>query len=154
MQTVYSLPKDRMNRASRRFTNARPVLRTVDFRGIPVSIEIEVGDTKSGVDENGEQWMKTYSIPYGEIPSSKTLADGDGVDVYLGNAPTSNLVFVVHQRRKDGSYDEPKVMLNFGSQGEAVKAYKDHGPSWGFGSLDTMTVDQFIHGFLASNRKV
>lgn len=152
---TYSLPHDRISQGGQRYTNARPRLRTVSFHGIPVSIEIEVGQIKSGIDrESGEQWSKIYSIPYGEIPSSRTLADGEGVDVYLGNLPTANFVYVIHQRKRDGSYDEPKVMLQFASQGEAVKAYKDHDPAWGFGSCDIMTVDQFIHGFLSSNRKL
>lgn len=137
----------------RRYSNSRPVLQTVNFHGIPISVEIEVGDTKSGMDEGGQPWSKTYSVPYGEIPSSRTLADGDGVDVYLGPDATATMVYVIHQRRRDGHFDEDKCMLQFGSQGEAVKAYKDHGPAWGFGSVDMMTVDQFIHGYLASNRK-
>lgn len=147
------MPQDRVAFASRRFTNARPALRTVNFQGLPIKIEIEVGDIKSGVDEAGNIWSHKYTVPYGEIPSSKTLADGDGVDVYLGSNPLAQMVYVIHQRKLDGSYDEPKVMLGFQSSGDAVLAYKQHGPTWGFGSLDILTWDQFLHGFLASNRK-
>lgn len=139
---------------SRRYSNSRPSLRTVNFQGLPLSIEIEVGETRGGVDEEGQAWEKTYSVPYGEIPSSRTLSDGDGVDVYVGPDPLSKTVYVVHQRKLDGSYDEPKCMLGFRSIGEAIHAYKSHGPWYGFGSIDTMTFDQFLHGFLASNRKV
>jgi hypothetical protein len=139
---------------SRRYSNARAGLRTVDFQGIPLKIEIEVGDTKSGIGEDGKRWEKTYAFPYGEIPSSKTLADGDGVDIYLGSSPLSPMVYVIHQLKRDGSYDEDKCMLGFQSSGEAIHAYKSHGPTWGFGTMDTMTVDQFRSGYLASNRKL
>lgn len=136
-----------------RYSNSRPGLRTVNFRGLPVKVEIDSGDTRGGVGEDGRRWEKTYTVPYGEIPSTRALSDGDPVDVYLGPAPESSMVYVVHQLRRDGSYDEDKVMLQFGSLGEAILAYKQHGPPWGFGSVDTMTADQFVHGYLASNRR-
>ncbi len=139
---------------TKRYSNARPPLRAVDFQGIPVSIEIEVGTTRAGIGEDGKRWQKTYSVPYGEIPSSRTLADGAGVDVYIGQNPNATLVYVIHQLRHDGKFDEDKVFLGFPSAGEAIHAYKTHGPTWGFGTMDTMTVDQFKHGYLASNRKI
>lgn len=138
---------------TKRYSNASAGLRTVSFQGLPVKIEIEVGETRSGTGEDGRPWEKTYEIPYGEIPQSRTLADGDGVDIYLGPDPLAPMIYVVHQLRRDGSYDEDKCLLGFRSIGEAIQAYKSHGPSWGFGSVDTMTVDQFKHGYLASNRK-
>lgn len=137
----------------RRYTNARPSLRVVNFQGLPIKVEIEIGEVKSGVDEGGNIWSHKYTVPYGEVPSSKTLADGDGVDVYLGPDPLAHMVYVIHQSKLNGSYDEDKVMLGFASSGDAVLAYKQHGPTWGFGSMDTMTFDQFLHGYLASNRK-
>lgn len=149
---TYNVPSDRIQISAPRF-NSRPVLRTINWQGLPVSVEIEIGDTKSGVDEGGKTWVKTYSVPYGEVPSSRTLADGDPVDVYLGPSPLSTVVYVIHQLKRDGSYDEDKCMLGFASSGEAVAAYKSHGPSWGFGSMDAMTVDQFKHGYLAANRR-
>lgn len=138
----------------RRYSNSRPPVRTVDFKGLPISVEIEIGEEKSGIDENGNAWSHIYSVPYGEITSSKTLADGEGVDVYLGPNPQATLVYIIHQVHADGSYDEDKCMLGFSSIGEAIHAYKIHGPSWGFGTIDTMTWDQFRHGYLASNRKL
>lgn len=150
----YDIHHDGLALGRKRYSNTkRPVKHMVDFQGIPVSVEIEVGETKSGTDEAGNQWSHVYQVPYGEIPSSRSLADGDGVDCYLGPDLASPLVYVVHQRKLDGSHDEDKVMLGFRSECEAIYAYKSHGPSWGFGSLDQMTVDQFRHGYLASNRR-
>lgn len=150
---IYQIPVDRQAAARQRFNTARRGLRVVDFKGLPIKVEIEAGDTKSGIDEGGKSWSHTYKVPYGEIPSSRALSDGDGVDVYLGDNLAADLVYVVHQRKMDGSYDEDKCMLGFSSAGEAVLAYKQHGPPWGFGSMDVMTFDQFRNGYLACNRK-
>lgn len=132
--------------------NSRPVLRNVDFHGIPVSIEFDKGDTKRGIGDYGEVWTQTYEIPYGEIPGSCSLADGDGVDVYVGLDIEAPLVFVVHQLKRNGKFDEDKCMLNFSDEQSAVSAYRRHGPKWGFGSVDSMTVSEFLNGYLASNR--
>jgi hypothetical protein len=138
---------DGVENGARKYGNSRPVLRSTSFQGVPISIEIEAGECVVG---NG--WEKTYTIPYGEIPNSATLADGEGVDVYVGPDPRSDLVVVVHQNRRDGLYDEDKVLLGFASERDAVQCYFDHGPEWGFGSSETMTFDQFKNGYLAANR--
>lgn len=130
-----------------RYSNTREVKRQTAFQGIPISVEIDVGDYIVG---NG--WAKKYYAAYGEIPNSATLADGEGVDVYLGPDQESDFVFVVHQNKRNGTYDEDKVFLAFSSERDALKCYFDHGPEWGFGSLDTMTVAEFKNGYLASNR--
>lgn len=137
-----------VDRGTRKYGNSRPVKRSTQFQGIPISIEIEVGEHVVG---NGCE--KTYKYAYGEIPTSATLADGEGVDVYLGPNPQSDLVCVVHQNKRDGTYDEDKIMLGFDSDRDALKCYRDHGPEWGFGSMDLMNVDEFEMGYLAANRK-
>ena len=137
----------------KRYSNTLPVVRSDNWHGLVVSIEIDRGDKKSGVDEDGIPWSHVYDVPYGELPSTCALSDGDPVDVYLGDAKDASMVYVVHQLRKDGSYDEDKCMLNFANVEEAVDAYKRHGPPFGFGSVEAMTVDQFMKGYLASNRR-
>ena len=117
-------------------------------------VEIEVGETKSGIDEDGIPWKKNFKVPYGEIPSSKALSDGDGVDIYLASSNQDAPVFVIHQLRKDGSFDEDKVVLGALNQAEAEKIYRDHGPEWGFGTIDAMSWSEFENGYLASNRKL
>ncbi len=130
-----------------------PVKRRTSFLGLPINVEIDAGDTKSGINEAGEKWETTYLIPYGEIDRTLALSDGDPVDVYLGPFELQDVpVFVVHQLKKDGSFDEDKVMLGFPGAAEAADAYRMHGPPWGFGMMDTMSFDQFVHGYLASNR--
>lgn len=136
-----------------RYSNSRPVKRTVDFHGLPISVEFDIGETKRGIGDYGEIWVHKFYVPYGEIPSSQTLADGEGVDVYVGPDDEAPYVYVVHQLKRDGSFDEDKLMLNFSSEQDAIKAYKDHGPEWGFGNCETLTVENFLHGYLVSNRK-
>ena len=121
------------------------------FAGLPINIEIEKGQLKSGVDEDGLAWSHTYLLPYGEILGTEG-EDRDPVDVYLGPFETADQVFVVHQIKKDGSYDEDKVFLGMPGAAEAQDAYFLHGPSWGFGSMDIWTLDEFKTDYLAANR--
>ena len=148
----YMLSAERRFKFLKRF-NSRPAKRTITWHSIPIKIEIDKGDTKEGYDESGNPWSHEYKFPYGEIPSTHALSDGDPVDIYIGESSQSTLVYVIHQRKKNGSFDEDKCFLNFPDRASAILAYKQHGPAWGFGSMDQMTVDQFIHGYLASNRK-
>lgn len=142
-----------MKTIERRNGAKREVQRQADFLGLPINIEIEAGDTKSGIGDEGEAWEKTYDVPYGEIDGTLALSDGDPVDVYLGSFATPEArVYVVHQQRKSGEFDEDKVMLGFRDAMEAMHAYQRHGPPWGFGSMDDMTLDEFVNGYLASNR--
>lgn len=130
----------------------RQAKRRAAFLGVPLLIEIERGDTVSGTGDEGERWEKTYLVPYGEVERTEG-EDGDAVDVYVGPFEDPRCpVFVVHQLRKDGTPDEDKVMLGFPGRAEARDAYELHGPPWGFGSMDEMTIDQFKHGYLAACR--
>lgn len=134
-------------------SDKRAVKRRMTFLGLPINIEIDRGDVKKGIDENGQQWEREYSIPYGEINRTRAPTDGDPVDVYMGPFEADNaMVYVVHQLKRDRMYDEDKVMLGFLTPDAAADAYRAHGPSWGFGSMDMMTWDQFVHGYLAANR--
>src|SRR5712675_2992537 len=99
---------------AKKYGNSRPVKRSTAFQEIPISIEIEAGEHVVGYD-----WERTYQYAYGEIPNSATLADGEGVDIYLGLNSLSDLVVVVHQNKRNGLYDEDKVMLGFDSERDA-----------------------------------
>lgn len=131
--------------------NSRPTLRRVDFQGLPVNVEIEVGQAKSGTDETGHAWAHVYAVPYGELAGTEG-ADGDPVDVYLGPDAAAPTAYVVHQKRRDGGYDEDKVMLGFASFDEALAAYVAHGPPWGFAGCAVMTVADFREKYLADRR--
>lgn len=129
----------------------RPVQRVVDFNGLPVNVEIEIGETKRGTDSKGNQWSHEYKFPYGEILKTEG-EDGDPVDVYLGPDHNAAEVYIVHQLDHCGQFDEDKVFLGFSSKGAAEKAYRDHGPEFGLGSIDAMDLNSFKTGYLAANR--
>lgn len=123
-----------------------------DFNGLPINIEYNVGDVKEGKSPvDGQSFSIEYQYPYGEIKLTEG-EDGEPVDVYIGQDKDSDKVFVVHQLNQDGEFDEDKVFLGFSSEAEVKRAYQDHGPEWGFGSMEELTFDQFENGYLVANR--
>lgn len=128
-----------------------PHVRRTYFQGLPVDVELDIGMTASGKDSDGTPWSVTYKHPYGEIPSTKGR-DGDPVDVYLGPRSDSPFIYVVHQVKRNGKFDEDKVFLGFDSPIEATRCYFEHGPKWGFGSIETLSFDQFVNGYLLASR--
>ena len=119
----------------------------VEWNGLNLAIENPKGSERSGTDPNGKAWSVTMPGHYGYV--KKTLgADGDQVDLYLGNAPHSKKVFVVDQIDADtGKFDEHKAIGNVRDEAEATKLY-DAGFSDGKGpqrrgAITEMSVDQF-----------
>ena len=124
---------------------------TETFCDLEIAIEFEPGDQKTC--DNGD--VVDYDDFYGEVVGTQALADGDPVDVYLSEDAHGNddrPVFIIHQLKKDKSYDEDKVFLGFPDEAAATKCYETSGPPWGFGSLETMTWDQFLNGYLKGAR--
>lgn len=98
----------------------------VNFQGLDLSIENPKGSERSGVDRDGKKWSITMNNHYGYIKKS-TGADGDHVDVFLGDNPESPKAFVVNQvDPKTGEFDEHKVMLGFDTMEEARAAYQSN----------------------------
>lgn len=127
-------------------------VRKTTFRGLPINVELDTGMVAEGKDPDGKPWRVTYQHPYGEI--AKTMGrDGDPVDVYLGPDEKAEDVYVIHQVKRDGSFDEDKCMLGFSSSKAATKCYFDHGPKWGYGSSEALTFEQFRDGYLAGARE-
>lgn len=116
--------------------------RRVTFRGLHVNVEVEAGERLSGVGEDGAPWSHVYDVPYGELAQTRG-ADGDALDVYLGRDEAAPLVFVVEQKRLDGSFDEEKAFLGFPDEDAAVAAYRRHGPPWGLGPVRAMPFARF-----------
>lgn len=122
----------------------------VSFQGIPIAIENAKGSTRSGTNKKGEKWSVTMPAHYGYVKGSESK-DGDAVDVYIGETPSSMLVYVVNQKKEDsGAFDEHKCMLGFKSKDEAIAAYDaaftgDLGPKLRGPADDVIscTVDQF-----------
>lgn len=112
----------------------------IRINGLDLSIE-----HPAGVKRNPDH-EKELQHAYGYIRRTEG-ADGEKVDAFLGpNATDESLpVFVVDQLKKDGSFDEHKVMLGFKTEQEARDAYASNYPAdWeGLGAIKEMTHDQF-----------
>lgn len=116
-------------------------------QGLPVSIENPKGSMRSGIDSDGNPWSVEMPAAYGYVKRSAG-ADGDQVDVYVGDAPESDRVFVVDQKDAvTGAFDEHKAMLGFPDRRTAVQTYRsafsDGKGGRRIGAITEMTVDEF-----------
>ena len=116
----------------------------ISFDGLPLKIEHEPGDIRSGKSKDGKTWSRKMSASYGYIPGTKGMGeDGDAVDIYLASDPVPGKVYVVKQNKKDGSFDESKNMIGYASAADAKSAYLKHMPAWAFGSMVSESWDTF-----------
>ncbi|MER8602781.1 D-Ala-D-Ala carboxypeptidase family metallohydrolase [Mesorhizobium sp. M1233] len=120
--------------------------RHVEWQGMPIAIETEAGQERTGIDGSGKPWSVQMPAPYGYLKRTNG-ADGDAVDVYLGHENTGH-VFVVDQiDPTTGKFDEHKVMLGYNELQSAMDTYDaafsdGSGPRRG-GAVTGMTVAQF-----------
>lgn len=126
--------------------------RRVAWHGLEIAIENEKGSVRSGTDDSGKDWTIKMRCPYGYFCRSEGV-DGDEVDVYLGEDPTADKVYIVHQRKAGDwkSYDEDKVMADFPSEQAARAAYLNQYDDPRFlGPITTMAVDKFVEKLKAT----
>lgn len=126
----------------------------VKLDGYDITIENPKGSTRSGVDANGQPWSVTMNNDYGYIKGTEGV-DGDHIDVFLSDDPTTGNVYVVDQVNGDGSFDEHKVMYGFSSSDEARDAYlANYSPGWkGLGTISEVSKDEFKKWINSSHRK-
>ena len=94
-------------------------------QGLDITIENAKGSTRSGTDANGSPWSVQMPATYGYIKRTEG-ADGDHVDVYVGENPNSDIVFIIDQiDAETGKFDEHKVMVGFPDKAAAGNAYLD-----------------------------
>lgn len=128
----------------------------VTIQGFDISIEQPQGSVRSGVDENGKQWSVTMNNTYGYIRKTEGK-DGDHIDVFLGDNPESNKVFVIDQVNPNtGQFDEHKVMLGFNSALSAKRAYlSNYEKGWkGLGNITAVDIETFRKWADADSRRV
>jgi hypothetical protein len=92
---------------------------------------------------------------YGYLRKTKGV-DGDHVDVFIGPDHKAQHVYVVHTRRAPEfkTFDEDKAFLDFSSQDHARLAFlANYDDSRHFGSMDTLTVGDFIDKVLATRER-
>jgi len=96
----------------------------VNIDGLDITIESPKGATRKGTAPDGSEWSVEMPAHYGYIKRT-TGADGEQVDVYIGENPTSGVVFVVDQLDADtGKFDEHKAILGAESVPEAKLLYE------------------------------
>ena len=117
----------------------------VKLHGFDISIENPKGSTRTGTDPDGKEWSSKMKHHYGDIKGT-TGADGDSIDVFIGDNPDSQKVFVVDQVDPgNGAFDEVKVMMGFDNIDAARKGYlSNYDKNWkGLGEITETTVDEF-----------
>lgn len=117
----------------------------VRVHGLDIALENGKGQTRSGTAKNGKKWSIVMKHAYGYIKRTEG-SDGDHVDVFVGDHPESEKVFIVNQVDPDsGKFDEHKCMLGFDSEDEARKGYlANYEKGWkGLGSMKAMSIGEF-----------
>jgi N12 class adenine-specific DNA methylase len=122
--------------------------------GYDITIENPKGSTRSGKDASGKAWSVPMHYDYGYIKGTEGV-DGDHIDVYLSDNPTSGNVYVVDQiDQKTGKFDEHKVMYGFPSKEAAVEAYKgQYEDGWKVGPVTEVSREDFKKWVDSSTRK-
>jgi len=115
--------------------------------GLDITIENARGQERSGVDKGGKKWSVEMPAHYGYIKGT-TGKDGDHVDVYIGEDPASDKVWVVDQLdAESGKFDEHKCLLAFPSKAKAEETYlagfSDGKGKERLGGMTEMTVAEF-----------
>lgn len=117
----------------------------IKLQGLDIALENPKGSTRSGTDQDGKAWHSTMAHDYGYI--KRTLgADGDHVDVFIGDQPDSEMVYVVDQVDPGtGKFDEHKVMMGFADEQAAREGYLgNYEAGWkGLGAIKAMPVESF-----------
>ena len=126
----------------------------ITLDGYDITIENPKGSTRSGVDASGQPWSVTMNNDYGYIRGTEGV-DGDHIDVFLSDDPTTGKVYVIDQVNADGSFDEHKVMYGFKSALAAKRAYlANYSPGWkGLGTISEVSKEEFKKWVESSHRK-
>jgi len=94
----------------------------IELNGVKVVIENPRGSVRRGVGADGKPWETKMAHHYGEIVGTEG-ADGDRVDVFIGDRPASNKIFVIDQVNQDGTFDEHKLVFGAVSEADARQTY-------------------------------
>ena len=117
----------------------------VRLHGLDISIENPKGSTRKGKDQDGKEWSSEMKHHYGDIKGT-TGADGDSIDVFIGDNQGSQKVFIVDQiDPKTGEFDEVKVMMGFDDANSAKSGYlSNYDKNWkGLGEITEASVEDF-----------
>lgn len=126
----------------------------VTIDGLRFTIENPKGSYRKGKDKNGKSWSVKMNNTYGYIRGAKSV-DGDEVDMYISDDPTTGNVYVIDQVNRDGTFDEHKVMYGFKSYDNAKENYlANFEDGWqGLGKITEVSKDDFKKWLNSSYRK-
>lgn len=129
----------------------------VTIQGLEIAIENAKGSMRRGKDKDGKEWEVKLPAHYGYIKGTEGK-DKDHIDVFIGEDPESEKVFVVNQDKLDGGLDEHKVMLGFTGRDDAIQHYDDaYSDGLGKklrGSVVSTTMEKFKAWLKDGNHKV
>jgi len=120
----------------------------VTIQGMDITIENPKGSIRKGVDEDGKAWENVLQSHYGYFKRTEGK-DGDHIDVFVGENPESQTIYVIDQvfdkGSKSGLFDESKVMIGYNSPKEAANAYMaNYAPDFnGLSDLTPVSVEDF-----------
>lgn len=96
----------------------------VRISGMDVSIENPKGSIRRSKADAAEPWQVRMPAHYGYIRGSRG-ADGDHVDLFIGDRGDNGRFWVINQTTPDGrQFDEHKVVTGVDSAAEATALYK------------------------------
>lgn len=115
----------------------------ITLRGRQIAIENPIGSERSGVDPDGKAWRSIMHRDYGYFVGSMAN-DGDPVDVFIGEDPENDPIWIIDQVTEKGDFDEPKVVLGAKTEKDAKELYLRHYPlGWkGIGAITKVTDDE------------
>lgn len=115
------------------------------WQGMEITVETPKGGTRRAKDNSWK--VENFPADYGYIRKTEG-ADGDHVDLYLGDSRDSPMLWVIDQvDAKTKKFDEHKVMGGFKKRADAVECYhrgfSDGKAADRIGNITPMTVDEF-----------
>jgi len=96
----------------------------VHIHGFNITICNPKGSLRKSKKNNRQYLMHAH---YGYIRRT-TSSDGEQLDVYIGEHPESQLVFVIDQLDDEGNFEEYKCVMGCRNYQEAKKLYLSHHP--------------------------
>lgn len=125
----------------------------INIQGLDITIENPKGSTRKGVDDKGNPWESVLNNTYGYFKGTEGK-DKDHVDVFLGDNPLSEKVYVVDQIKPETEvFDEHKIMMGFETEEEARNSYlSNYQPGWtGLGAITEMSINEFKEWVFSGN---
>lgn len=91
--------------------------------GLNISIETPKGGIRRGKDPSGKPWETVMPAAYGAVKGHPG-ADGDNLDVFIGDDLDAKYAYVINQRNThNGEFDELKMVIGARSPSAARRIY-------------------------------